>query len=161
MDWDAGCLERSPIFGPLLARAPQRGAGWPEAADLQRALDGRAPPARNARGAPLRIVPPGPRRSGLADNYEARVFLEGALPVRAGDWHDYFNVLVWLAFPRAKSALNSRHYEELERQRAAGRLNRGPVQDALTLFDEGGVIVASCDEGLLALLREWRWKELF
>ena len=39
--------------------------------------------------------------------------------------------------------------------------NRGPVQDALTLFDEGGVIVASSEDELLACLRDWRWKDLF
>jgi len=161
MDWDPDCLGRSPMFEPLLARAPARGADWPQHGELQRALEARVPPVRNARGMPLCVVPPGPRRGGSAESYEARVFLDGALPVRTGDWHDYFNVLAWLAFPRAKAALNARHHAELERQRAAGSRNRGPIQDALTLFDEGGVIVAASDDGLLALLREWRWKELF
>jgi hypothetical protein len=161
VEWDPDCLERSPMFELLRRRAPARGPAWPETADLQRALDERAPPVVNARACPLRIAPPGPRRSGFAGKYEARVYLEGALPVRPGDWHDYFNVLVWLAFPRAKAALNARHYVELERQRAAGEENRGPAQDALTLLDESGVIVAASDEGLLDLLREWRWKELF
>ena len=46
-------------------------------------------------------------------------------------------------------------------RRRRGRANRGPAQDALTLFDEGGVIVAASDDELLDLLREWRWKELF
>lgn len=159
MKWDPDCLERSPMFEPLLAGAPPRGADWPGHGELQRALEASAPPVRNSRGMPLRIVPPGPRRG--AQKYEARIFLEGALPVRPGDWHDYFNVLAWLAFPRAKAALNARHHAELERQRAAGGRNRGPTQDALTLFDEGGVIVAASDERLLALLRGWRWKELF
>lgn len=161
MDWDPDCLARSPMFEPLLAVAPARGARWPEAAELQRALDARIPPVRNARGLPLAIVPPGPRRRGYAGQYEVRVFLEGRLQARPGDWHDYFNILVWLAFPRAKAALNARHHAELERQHAAGERNRGPVQDALTLLDEGGVIVASSDDELLELLRQWRWKELF
>jgi hypothetical protein len=149
------------MFGPLRAHAPAFGSAWPAAADLQSALDARMPPVRNARGAPLRVVPPGPRRGGPGGKYEARVFVEGELPVRAGDWHDCFNVLVWLAFPRAKAALNARHYAELERRRGTRALNRGPVQDALTLFDEGGVIVASADAGLARLLLDWRWKALF
>jgi hypothetical protein len=161
MEWDADCLGRSPMFEPLRLHAPARPDGWPAPGELQRALDDRVPPVRNARGMPLRVVPPGPRRAGPAGKYEARVFLEGALPVREADWHDYFNVLAWLAFPRAKAALNERHYAELERQRAAGARNRGQAADALTLFDESGVIVAASDEGLLGLLREWRWKELF
>jgi hypothetical protein len=161
MEWDIHCLERSPVFEPLRPNAPARLAAWPSGADLQGALDARVPPVRNARGGGLRIVPPGPGRGGIAGKYEARILLDGELPVRPGDWHDYFNILVWLAFPLAKAALNARHYAELGRQHGAGEGNRGPVQDALTLFDEGGVIVASDDDELLGLLREWRWKALF
>jgi hypothetical protein len=80
---------------------------------------------------------------------------------RERNWHDLLNVLAWLTFPRAKAALNARHYAALRAQNAAGAANRGPAQDAFTLFDEGGVIVASCDDELLGLLRGWRWKELF
>jgi hypothetical protein len=160
MDWDPRCLDRSPIFAPLVPTAPPRGPAWPSTAELQHGLAARVPPVCNASGMPLRLVPPRPR-GGFADRYEARIFLEGALAARPGDWHDYFNVLAWLAFPRAKAALNARHQAELERQHAAGRRNRGPVQDALTLLDESGVIVAASDDALLAALREWRWKELF
>jgi len=161
MEWDPRCLERSPIFAPLLPSAPARGPDWPLPAGLQRALETRVPPVRNARGLPLAIVPPGPRRGGFAAGYEARLFLEGALAVRPGDWHDYFNVLAWLAFPRAKAALNARHHAALARQHAARSRNRDPVRDALTLLDESGVIVTASDDALLDLLRGWRWKELF
>jgi hypothetical protein len=44
---------------------------------------------------------------------------------------------------------------------SAGQANRGAAQDALTLFDESGVIVAASDPGLLDLLRHFAWKELF
>ena len=110
---------------------------------------------------PLRLVPQGRRRRALEEKHEARTFLAGELQVRDRSWHDLFNLLVWLAFPRAKAALNARHYAALVAQRAAGAANRGPAQDALTLFDEGGVIVASCDDQLLSMLSEFRWKELF
>ena len=39
--------------------------------------------------------------------------------------------------------------------------NRPPQRDALTLFDEDGVVVVSTDAELLELVREFRWKELF
>jgi hypothetical protein len=57
--------------------------------------------------------------------------------------------------------LNARHYAALLRQREAGARNRGPVQDALTLFDEGGVIVATADAGLGEMLASRAWKDLF
>ena len=161
MDWNRDFLACSPMFEPLRAHAGAFGDDWPRHADLQRLLDRRNPPPRNAGGMPLRVVPQGRRSDTFEDGYEPRLYLRGELQVREGNWHDLFNVLVWLAFPLAKAALNQRHYGALRGQRAAGTPNRGPVQDALTLFDEGGVIVASSDEELLACLRDWQWKELF
>jgi hypothetical protein len=38
---------------------------------------------------------------------------------------------------------------------------RGPDRDALTLFDEGGVVVASSSPELLRLVLEREWKALF
>src|SRR5262245_50153370 len=158
MDWDLHFLSRSPMFEPLRAHASAFGAGWPAIEDLQRLLGGGEAPVRNARGVPLRPVPPARRTGAPEDRYEARVFLRGELEVRKRNWHDLMNVLVWRVFPAAKAALNARHYAEQARQ---GTGNRGPAQDALTLFDEGGLIVVCCDDGLLNLLRAYRWKELF
>ena len=95
------------------------------------------------------------------ERYEARIHLRGEMIFRECNWHDLLNVMAWLTFPRAKAALNARHYAALRAQYAVGAANRGPAQDALTLFDEGGVIVASCDDQLLRKLHEYRWKELF
>ena len=149
------------MYEPLHPHAPPFGPQWPTLADWQRAFERRNPPVTNAAGALLCPVPHGRRPGAIEHHYEARIFENAELQVRPGDWHDCFNALVWLAFPRAKAALNARHYRSLQEQRAAGRANRGPVQDALTLFDEGGVVVASCDASLLALIRGFRWKELF
>ena len=162
MEWDPEFLTRLPMFDPLRVHAPAAfGDDWPSLADLQRLLEQRVSRVSNASGTPLRLVAQGRRPRTLEERYEARMFLRGELQVRERNWHDLLNVLVWLAFPRAKAALNARHYAALAAQRAAGAPNRGPAQDALTLFDEGGVVVASSDDGLLELLREWRWKELF
>lgn len=149
------------MYAPLRVHAPAFGADWPSPADWQRAFDAREPPVLNARGARLRAAPPRPRSRALEAQYEARLFLEGELELRPRNWHDCFNALAWLAFPRAKAALNARHFEALKAQRAAGRPDRGPLQDTLTLFDEGGVVVAACDPELLALIRAFRWKTLF
>ena len=162
MVWNTDHAQASPMFEPLRVHGGAVfDAAWPGPDDFQRLLDGRDPPVRVASGLPLRIVRQGRKPGSLEEKYEARIFLKGELQVRKDDWHDIFNVLVWLAFPRAKAALNTRHYAALREQIAVGAPNRGPAQDALTLFDEGGVIVASSDEELLGLLREWRWKELF
>src|SRR4029079_14388502 len=44
---------------------------------------------------------------------------------------------------------------------AAEARARGPERDALTLFDEGGVAVASSDPALTKLVGDFEWKELF
>lgn len=78
--------------------------------------------------------------------------------MRADNWHDLFNVLVWCTFPRAKGVLNARHVLAMERE-LPGR--RGRVRDALTQFDEDGVIVLCSAPELLGLMRAFQWKELF
>jgi hypothetical protein len=129
--------------------------------DFRRLLDARKPPVHAGEGRRLRILPQGRKPLAFEDKYEARIYLRGELQVRADSVHDTFNLLVWLAFPRTKAALNARHFAALREQQAARKANRGPAQDALTLFDEGGVIVVSSDPELLHMLREWRWKDLF
>ncbi len=162
MDFDPDFIARSPIFEALrIHGGAALDKALPGPDDFQRLLDARDPPVRLSSGLPFRIVPQAPRPAVFEDKYEARTYLRGELQVRAGDWHDCFNLLVWLAFPRSKAALNARHFAALQEQHAAGAANRGPAQDALTLFDESGVVVASSDDELLGLLREWRWKELF
>ena len=94
-----------------------------------------------------------------AYGYEAQIFSTGAVPTRPDNIHDLFNALVWASFPLSKAAINARHIAM--RQYQPNGKNRGPVQDALTLFDESGVIVVSDRPDLLALINSFAWKELF
>ena len=110
-------------------------------------------------GAPIRFVPPAAPSRDFAAQYEVRVFETGEVQTRPHNWHDLFNALVWLAFPKTKAVLNRHHYREIRARR--GERSRGTARDVLTLFDEGGVVVASSDKRLAALLRDFKWKELF
>ncbi len=94
-----------------------------------------------------------------AYGYEAQIFSTGAVPTRPDTIHDLFNALVWVSFPLSKAAINARHIAAREKH-SAGK-NRGPVQDALTLFDESGVIVVSDRADLLECIERFEWKELF
>ncbi|MGH8647806.1 MAG: DUF3025 domain-containing protein [Burkholderiales bacterium] len=162
MEWDPGFLARSPMFEPLRALGGALAKpDWPVRPALQGLLERAGNPVMTRSGLPLRLVPAGGRMRSFEERYEARIHLRGEMVFRERNWHDLLNVLVWLTFPRAKAALNARQFEALKAQHAAGAANRGPAQDALTLFDEGGVVVASRDRRLLGLLAEWRWKELF
>ena len=108
---------------------------------------------RTASGQPVRFVPP----SGADPYYEIHLFETGHVQTRAENRHDLFNALCWLAFPRTKASINALHAAQIPRE--GGR--RGRLRDLLTILDEGGALVACADEGLNALIREFRWKELF
>lgn len=162
MEWDPDFLARSAMFEPLRICMPEWPAGpVPDPGALQLLLEQRDPAIRVSSGALLRVVPqlPGVKHPDLS--YEERIYLEGELQIRPDNWHDLLNFLVWLAFPRAKAALNARHYGAVRERASTGALNRGRLEDALTLFDEGGVIVGSTSRELIALLRNFKWKELF
>jgi hypothetical protein len=142
----------APIFAalaPLLRRLP------PDRFPRHDELNALATPSvASGGGAPIRFVPP----AGSAQ-YEIHVFETGEVQTRSDNWHDLFNALVWLAFPRTKAVLNRHHCEEIRARR--GERLRGTARDVLTLFDEGGIVVAAADAELSSLLREFRWKELF
>ena len=155
--WDPAFGNRHPGIETL-----RPGAGWPswpqwpDMEQLQSLLDRADPRATNANGRPLRL-----ERfdaSAPAAAFERRVAADGILPVRQPGWHDLFNVVAWSAWPRAKAALNARHVAQLAPD-AGG--NRSPARDALTGFDEDGVVIAAADERYERLVREFRWTELF
>lgn len=90
--------------------------------------------------------------------YEHRIYTTGQVSTRPDNWHDLFNALVWMRFPRIKIAMNTLHFHAYAQQ-ADGR--RGSLRDALTLFDECGVIVFSRRPELLDALAQRRWSEVF
>ncbi len=147
----AFAADRVPLCLLRDAAAAINGDDWPEPAVLQHLLDEAG--VCVASGRPLRLVPAG----GKAP-YELRVYESAELECRERNWHDLFNVLVWLVFPRAKAALNARHHAAWTADAGAGR---GAVRDALTLFDESGLLVLSAQPELLQLIRDFRWKPLF
>lgn len=152
-DWNPRKLAGEPAFAPLadllLALPVDR---LPGCEDLN-ALAG--PRLLNARGMPVRFGEP--LAGSDAPGYERRVLEEGVVSTRPGNLHDLFNALVWLAFPSTKAALNALHVREM----AAEAGVRGTARDVLTLFDEGGMLVASSDDTLDALLAGFQWKALF
>ncbi|WP_374341432.1 DUF3025 domain-containing protein [Azonexus sp.] len=140
----------SPLFAPLrcwLNQLPDR----PDAAAVD-ALARRFP-VRLDSGTEVRFVPP--QADGLA--YECRVWESGEVETRPDNWHDFFNALVWLSFPHTKRAVTAAHVAAM---RPAGEA-RGSVRDALTHFDECGIVVLSRRPDLLDLLRAFEWKRLF
>ncbi len=104
---------------------------------------------------PVRFVPQSAMPAGQA--YEAFIFQTGTVPTR-DNLHDFFNGLCWLQFPATKKRLNSLQAEQIAE---AGVQNvRGPVRDALTLFDENAAFL-SAPEPLWDALQARDWHRLF
>lgn len=146
----AASLYASPLFEPLqrwLERLPLQ----PDAqAVAQLAMQF---PIHAENGQRIRFVPPQP--DGLV--YECRIWESGEVETRPDNWHDFFNALVWLSFPKTKIAVSAAHMRAMQ---APGE-KRTNSRDVLTHFDECGIVVLSSRPELLDLLRGFCWKELF
>ena len=144
--WDPGFFRKSPLFWPLAphAEAFAELADWPSVEACDSALGTQA-------GVAFREQPPRPsrrrRRAPLepATPYDARIHLEGWVPTRPRNLHDFLNALVWAAFPRAKKQLYARQHQataaRLEGGAGALPNRRSREQDGLTILDEGGILL--------------------
>jgi hypothetical protein len=157
LGWDPRFVERSPWLWPLAraARALEGLSDWPRLATLDALyaeLTARLSPAE-----PLRFVDNVRKQDKRVAGqvvidalYDTRVTLHREVPTRECDWHDLFNALCFATFPRAKRALHQRQYAALARRLADAPPKlpsaRTREQDALTLFDEGGVAIATTRE---------------
>ena len=157
MDWQRARQKFStPPFDSL--RAPLErltiDASWPGIARLNECAAG----IRNYRDQPIRFV--ANENATTAPHYETRIAEAGEIATRE-NWHDFFNAMSWLSFPKAKSAISEMHARLLSARGESELLMRSVPRDVLTLFDEGGIIVVSADETLLELIRHFEWKTLF
>ena len=137
--------------------APWRAQGQPLAQlllqddpSVHQALQTAAP-----QGAPVVFVPQSALPEGTA--YEQHIWDTRRVPTR-DNLHDFFNGLVWLQFPRTKRRLN-----QLQAQAIAAdgvQAVRGPLRDAVTVFDENGALLQAPD-ALWDALRARDWQRLF
>jgi len=114
------------------------------------------PEALMQAGSPaVRFVPQTDLPPGTA--YEQHIFDTARIPTR-DNLHDFFNGLVWLTFPATKRRLNRLQAEQIAQAGIAQV--RGPVRDALTLFDENAALLQA-PEAVWAALLARDWQRLF
>ena len=104
---------------------------------------------------PVTFVP----QSALPEGkpYEQFIFETGTVPTR-DNLHDFFNGLCWLRFPETKKKLNQLQAAEIAR--AGIQPVRGPVRDALTVFDENAAFLLA-PQSLWDALDQRDWRRLF
>lgn len=147
---------------PWFAQFAARGVRWQQAAmgscgDLLREMNADALQScqTTGRGQRLAFIAQDDLPPGAA--YEAHIASTGCVPTRH-NLHDFFNALIWFAFPRIKAALNARQSVAIEALGVGP--TRGGVRDALTLFDENALLFACADPSMSAALRNFDWQTL-
>jgi hypothetical protein len=142
LDWSA------PWFAPVAEAGRAVQAAQAAGLALPEALNAAAP-------GPLRAVPQAQLPDGVA--YEAFIRETGCVPTR-DNLHDGFNGLIWHRFPRAKRCLNRLQAEAIAAQ-GVGAV-RGPLRDAITLFDENAALLQAPPR-LWDALHARDWQRLF
>ena len=142
IDWDAPWLEPWSVRGRALAGRLCDGVPVCQALNA----DAAAPVCFVSQA----LLPP-----GMA--YEQFIFDTGQVPTRE-NLHDFFNGLVWLHLPQAKRRMNQLQAQAIAAQ-GVGAV-RGPLRDALTLFDENGALL-DAPAPLWQALRARDWRSLF
>lgn len=110
----------------------------------------------NAASGPRRFVPQAALPDGEA--YEAFIHRTGQVPTR-DNAHDLLGGLMWLAEPALKARLNALQAEAIAASGVGAR--RGPLRDALTLFDENGAWWPDCPPPLAEAWRRRDWAAMF
>ena len=142
VNWSRPWLDAWREPGQRVTQAIAEGAALHEALNRERA-------------APVRCVPQSSLPPGEA--YERYIFNSGQCPTREG-LHDFFNGLCWMRFPETKKKLNQLQAAEIA---AAGVAPlRGPVRDALTVFDENAAFLLA-PPPLWEALTARDWQRLF
>ena len=140
IDWSAPWL--TGWHGQALEQA------WRSGEPLPDVLSG----AGAERGLPVQFVPQSALPEGMA--YEQFIFERQQVPTRE-NLHDFFNGLCWLRFPQAKQQLN--HLQGAAIAQQGVNATRGPLRDALTLFDENAALLQAPPPLWDALLaRDWQ-----
>jgi hypothetical protein len=157
--WNPDFLEQSPIFNSIheVSLSFIKSNAWPTLEQFSTEFERRNIQSHNN----VKILPvsQGGAPEKFEDHYESRIYLKGELQTRLENWHDFFNAMCWLQFPKIKASLNALHFEASKTRRVG--TNRSPLENAITLFDECGAIIVSDDVSRLDLIRNHQWKELF
>ncbi len=87
-------------------------------------------------------------KPGGYHEYDRQISLHNQVPTRPGNWHDFFNFVIWASFPITKYALHGLGYRAANEYLKNNSFNRSRINDLVTLFDEGGVAIIIFDQEL-------------
>lgn len=145
-----------PIFREILIEWPDVfGPNWPDVASLNLAPI----PTHRSTGRQIRFLEQDAALLADGKHYEQRIRDDGIVATRPANWHDLFNALIWRRQPGLKSAVNARYASDFPA--GLGRTERSRGQMALTLFDEGGVVVVTECREIVSAWNQHDWVRVF
>tara|TARA_Y100001934_G_scaffold283616_1_gene404842 strand:- start:1443 stop:2279 length:837 start_codon:yes stop_codon:yes gene_type:complete len=154
--WDSAFFLKSPAFWPLEVFAKQFVGfkKWPSLENFNDSF------AEHRQQNALKFVEQ--RGKQKVVDYIEQIAFSSEVPSRQGNWHDYFNMLCWQAFPQTRRRINELQVAALGQQSPSERgIVRTALLDSLTHLDECGVAFLSSSKELLSAIREFSWKEAF
>lgn len=92
-------------------------------------------------------------------SFEERVYERHEVMTRANLWHDFFNNLTWIVWPRLKWAIMSRYYLAIKKTQNTPSRNR--LQNFLAQLDECGLLIVTSNADYLKWVCEHQWRALF
>ena len=113
---------------------------------------------QNENNKSIEFVPQTPTNELSAMAYEEVIYNTGQVPTREHSWHDVFGALIWCLFPKTKSLFNQLHVNDIQKQ---GIQQRSKLRNALTLFDECGVVIITKNSKMLDHLKQHQWQQAF
>lgn len=128
---------------------------WPTCEDLATLLPYEV---KNLNDKKIEFVPQKATEDFNAVAYEAFIYDSGQVPTREKSWHDIFGALTWSLFPKTKALINKLHVDDIKKY---GTVERTTLRNALTLFDECGVVLVTKNKALIEQLKNHQWQDVF
>jgi hypothetical protein len=144
------------VLGPWAQQLPADGSAAERLNAVRAAEVAVSAGQRAGHRPPPRFAPPDAASPDVP--YETYIARHGEVPTR-DNAHDLLNGLVWLAHTPLKWRLNALQAQALDEQGVQQR--RGPLRDALTVFDENGALWPDPDPLLLQAWQRRDWQALF
>lgn len=152
LEWQPEVFD-NPVYQSLTQRfAIEQQNDWPSCAWLNQFISSTV-----LSGQSVRFV----ENAALEDEtryYEAIIYETGQVPTRENNWHDLFGALIWCLFPKTKALLNALHIADIQE---FGLKVRTPARNAITLWDECGVLVVTTEKALIHSLQQHQWHHAF
>jgi len=164
--WNADFHHLSQLYNPIIPAFHQlnhNNTQWPNLEEFQNLIDSHTETIINSQNKPIQFIEQATECNSFKDQYEPRIYLKGEVQTRLNNWHDFFQVLVWHTFPKAKILLNALHYQASTKRLSEKKPNRqrSTIENFLTLFDECGIVIVSHTTDFLDMIKNFQWQELF